>query len=173
MKIFLNIILAIVIAFIINLCLVVFYQVPKQDYANSVTGSLSEQCSSEYKSCFQKYPDVEYEATKRICGGFYEECFRKAQGSDPIQAHARNYFLIVGSVGLILILVGIFISNLIYFGLSILIGGVLTSLSSIYAIINSGSGWNNYINEYLILITIVAILVIIKIIYYFIRRNKN
>lgn len=173
MKIFFNIVLAIVIAFVINLCLVVFYQVPKQDYANSVTGSLSEQCVSELKSCFQKYPELEYEAKDRICSGFYEECFRNAQDSDPIKKHARNYFLIVGSVGLALIIVGIFISSMIYFGLGILIGGILTSISSLYAVINSSIGWNNYFNEYLMLLAIVAILVIIKIVYYFIRKNKK
>ena len=173
MKIFINIILALILAFVVNLVLVVFYQVPKQDYSNSITGSLSEKCSSDYSACFQKYPGTEYEATKRICGGFYEECFRQAQGSDPIQTHARNYFLIVSGIGLLLILIGIICSNLFYLGMSILLGGVFTSISSIYSIINSQSGWNNYINEYLILVAITVVLLIIKMIPFFVKRSKT
>lgn len=177
-KTFLAIGIAVILAAVIGYGLYVFYPEPKW-YEESSYANTEYQCSQTYncekliEDCRAQFTsnnteviaagsDTCYETVRQTtnyksCMENQDKCREEAQKQTLRYRHSRNNFFILVIIGVVIILLGAFITRYEGIGSGFIGGGILTI---IYALVR---GWNYWfeVNKYAKLLILLAVLLLL------------
>ncbi len=109
-----------------------------------------------YKDCYNTQQSEEY----RNCLEMQAKCTEEAEKQSPYYKHARNSFFILTIVGIILIILGSFLTGFEGIGAGLIGGGVIIVIGGLFYSFSYWSKFNDYV-KLIVLGIVLAILIYI------------